>query len=644
MKKQRRCTPQVRISLLSWSVFGAAAFLGQAIDIRQELQAKSIGAALLGVPSEYETGEQPKRFSLLELLQARTRQAKLGHGPILVNRPENGSSHDSHDSETDHKSSSAEAHDGHEDHDHEGKHDDHGAAHDHDEHGSSKQKEQEEHAQSDEHSGDSKDNNHEEHAKSDEHSALSETNPPPPGAGEAHSVAVGLIAAVVLMPIGLSMALMPGLVQELTLKMVDTFISIFLAVLWFNCFTQFLVSFKIAQAFTLAAEILSFGQIVILYIIANIVAYLWKDDDMRVTTFCSCSAHFIAFAGIAATGQAQAATMEYFPDLLDPIAVWAFVGLVGLFLFVMFVSNKVLWRNRCKEYDLMQESIDELELDVVGLVISFLATQSMRVLITGSYPEHFLLLQLGFGGHGGGGGNGHGDESGEEGHSNKRGHHTHHEEWQRWFMFFYALVLCIVTSLAMPRLNALVRGNETMSKFVHVTKVILIMLIAWGFLLWGQWEFYENYFRGDPLFGELVFAFGATFTCLFFLYMMGTMAEANRTPETHQTFSIATTGISLVAAWSWEHCFDTAFDIIGEEYQVGYQGFVPKLVLSIVIPLALLPMYLQHVRPRVREIDVRYHKEHEGHEHGHEHGHEGIGEHGHGHGHSQEAAPAPIEA
>merc|ERR1719215_102438 len=142
-------------------------------------------------------------------------------------------------------------------------------------------------------------------------------------------------------------------------------------------------------------------------------------------------------------------------------------------------------------------------------------------------------------------------------------------------------------------------------------KVVLIMLVAWGFLLWGQWEFYENMFGGHGMFGHMIFAIVATFVCLTTLYCMGIYGPAMTNRQVRETYQIITTGISLVAAWSWEHCFDMAFDIIGEQYEVGLEGLVPKLILSIVVPAALLPTYIHHVRPRVLEIDEAHvHDEH----------------------------------
>lgn len=240
----------------------------------------------------------------------------------------------------------------------------------------------------------------------------------------------------------------------------------------------------------------------------------------------------------------------------------------------------------------MHEAIDELEMDIAGLVLSFAITQVVRTALTGRYPP-LHLVQIAMNAEDGG--------------------HIQHHAWQRWFMLFWSLGLAAFAVVAMPHLSSYAHNHEShwIKRLVHVMKVVLIMLVAWGFLLWGQWEFYENLFQGHGMFGHMIFAIVATFVCLAVLYYLGAYGPAITTREVRETYHIVTTGISLVAAWSWEHCFDMAFDIIGQQYQVGLQGLVPKLVLSIIIPAALLPTYINHVRPRVLEMDEAHvHDEH----------------------------------
>eukprot|EP00930_Biecheleria_cincta_P028690 TRINITY_DN2000_c0_g1_i4.p1 TRINITY_DN2000_c0_g1~~TRINITY_DN2000_c0_g1_i4.p1 ORF type:complete len:721 (-),score=124.44 TRINITY_DN2000_c0_g1_i4:206-2368(-) len=403
----------------------------------------------------------------------------------------------------------------------------------------------------------------------------------------AHAVAVGLIATVLLVPLVLWMALEDGLVAQLTLKMLDTFISIFLAVLWFNCFSQALVTFNVASLFPYAEEVFGLVQVLSLYAISMLVAYLWRDEKKKLITFGACAAHCIAFSGISASGITQAHASEDLADgNMEPVASLIFCLVIIGFILLMSEANSMIWRNKV-DHGKLNHCIDELELDVMGLVGSFLITQSVRHALIGHYPPlgHFFL-QI-------------------DGHAGVASHPAH-EAWQRMFMLGWAVGLTILSAVLLPRLDKL-HGGKMMHKFVHISKVMLIMLVAWGYLLWGQWEFYEVLFHGDLMFGNMVFAVLATLVALAVLYGMANAFGDSLSSEQRETFNMMITGIGLVAAWSWEHCFNLAFNVIGQEYQVGYKGLMPKLFLSIVIPAALLPTYVRHIKTRVIEDEEREH-------------------------------------
>merc|ERR1719162_2178716 len=68
---------------------------------------------------------------------------------------------------------------------------------------------------------------------------------------------------------------------------------------------------------------------------------------------------------------------------------------------------------------------------------------------------------------------------------------------------------------------------------------------------------------------------------------------------------VSITAFALMAAWSWEHCFDMAMDVIGDVYDMGYGGLIPKTTLAILLPVCILPVYVLHVKPWVIAIDER---------------------------------------
>lgn len=107
------------------------------------------------------------------------------------------------------------------------------------------------------------------------------------------------------------------------------------------------------------------------------------------------------------------------------------------------------------------------------------------------------------------------------------------------------------------------------------------------------------------MFGHMLFAVLSTLVCMGVI--LGLTTHHFDTRSARETRKIALTGISLVAAWSWEHCFNMAFDVIGENYQVGHGGILPKAALAILIPAAIFHVYLYHIKPKVIEHEEHVH-------------------------------------
>lgn len=298
---------------------------------------------------------------------------------------------------------------------------------------------------------------------------------------------------------------------------------------------------------------------------------------MRMTTFCSIGGHFVAFAGIMAGGQLQQEISKAAPNHIEPLVSFAFCLCVVLFLVAGSFANWFMWRKQLLNDDL-NEAVNHLETDILGLLVSFLITQSIRHAIDGEYPEmqHHVLLQGQF-----------------------KVSVQIHPQWQCMFMLGWSVALTIVASISLPILDQYKQRSEFTRNLIRFFKVLLIMLVAWGYLLWGQWEFYERLFQGDALFGHMVFAVAATIACLGILYIIASVQSRIVNPRLVETNRITVTGISLVVAWSWEHCFNIAFDVIGQDYNMGEGGLIPKLALAVVIPLVMLPTYVQHIRARV---------------------------------------------
>jgi len=422
----------------------------------------------------------------------------------------------------------------------------------------------------------------------------------------ATATAIGLLFVVVVIPIVIFMALSPGPISDLVLKLVDTSISIFLAVLWFSAFSGVMDSQPVHRLFPFAEEVFVVVQVLVLYTLVMAVAYVWRDKELRLAAFGGCGAHYVAFAGIHATGEVQHEASK-FSDETGHWWTFLVAGASFLILALVFRASHLGWL-RPLEHPKLDEAVEDIELDIIALTCSFAITQALRHALTGRYPEHHAsllqqalapspqvaaagpaALQL----------------AGCDGHRHTPGAmHEVHEAWQRWFMLIWSLGLTAVAAVCLKYINAIGEyGGRYARKAAHLTRAMLVMCIAWGYLLWGEWVFNEVLFVGEPVVALMSFAVLTTLISLALISGLAQMDVGLR--PVRQTVSISVTGASLVAAWSWERCFDAALDIIGERYQVGYGGLVPKVALAFSIPLAILPVYVTYIKPRVMEAERR---------------------------------------
>lgn len=238
----------------------------------------------------------------------------------------------------------------------------------------------------------------------------------------------------------------------------------------------------------------------------------------------------------------------------------------------------------------MHHAIEELELDIIGLVLSFAIMQALRHVLTGHYPAqaHLLLQSAG----------------GSDCIINGLEHHHQHTASQRGLMLLASVVLTLLAFLSLRFLEDFKGRGYWVNKGIHVVQVVLVMCVAWGYLLWGEWQFYETFFRGDKMFGKMVFAVIATTASLLIILSLA-YATHERFSSARGYAKIVVMAVSLVAAWSWEHCFHTAIDVLAEQYQVGYGGLVPKIVIAFAVPVIILPGYIIFMKPIVVEVDER---------------------------------------
>lgn len=402
---------------------------------------------------------------------------------------------------------------------------------------------------------------------------------------EASAVAFVLITFAILIPIVSYMALQNGEISHLTLQLLDYFVTLLIAMLYFQVLSDFLRLPMVQNAFPrvirpYAEEIVAAAHGFVMYVIFLLVVYKNRNNGTRVMILAGCFAHYVAFAGIAAGQMNQHkagsfAPLEYRP-LVSFLVVAAVVVLFGL---VSVITQRCVANT--KENEQFKNAVDHMELDIAGLVLSYMTMQAIRHTLTGRYPaKAHMLIQ-------------------------SSSPHFVHTGSQRMFMLCFSVVLTVIAALVLTwvaRSSERILWDESFvgrwkRKIIQVSRMWLVMCVSWGYLLWGEWEFYEQLFYEHGMFGQVLFASIVTVVALFTLWGLSELSMESRTVHTAKRLTLL--GVSLAMAWSWEHCFSFALEVLGDKYEVGYGGLVPKTIIAIVVPLSIAPVYLQFLHPSV---------------------------------------------
>eukprot|EP00930_Biecheleria_cincta_P011155 TRINITY_DN11371_c0_g1_i2.p1 TRINITY_DN11371_c0_g1~~TRINITY_DN11371_c0_g1_i2.p1 ORF type:complete len:268 (-),score=48.05 TRINITY_DN11371_c0_g1_i2:10-813(-) len=172
--------------------------------------------------------------------------------------------------------------------------------------------------------------------------------------------------------------------------------------------------------------------------------------------------------------------------------------------------------------------------------------------------------------------------------------------------------LMVVSYVGFPKIHRVLGSHAQ----VHFVKTSFLMLLAWSYLLVAHVLFHHFAAHRGKMFMQESFSIATTFLALMVLLLIHKVevSTGGWRGDALETRNIAITAIALTAAWSWEHCFKEAFEIVGQRYQVGYKGLVPKTVLAILLPMFMLPPYVSYIKVAVIENDKAAHRGHHGHD------------------------------
>jgi hypothetical protein len=390
-----------------------------------------------------------------------------------------------------------------------------------------------------------------------------------------------MMSGILFTPVVIEFATGKGIRAKLTMRMLEAFITIFVAVMWFSSFDKFLHVANLEGHHVVLAGVLN---VCFLFLLATIVSWGFRRSDVALAIFLACGAHFVGFSACHLAGHVH---MHTFPGHEQ---AWLFllitIGSAACLCLALYGFRKVMGYAKHRNYE---EKYADFENDVIALTISYSAAQVVKFLAVGEV-DHFnnehkhesggeKLLQLS-------------REEGEESHS----------VTQRLIMFGFAIV-SLGLSMVVP--EAKESASWFTKKALDVTQSALMMCGAWGFLLAFHWEFYEVVFPdvGEEsdfaVFAAVVFAVAATALALATIQVLS-LAGVKSHSVVARSLPIA---VALAAAFAWEEAFDLGVEVMVERYQFfpESEGLGVNLVLAVASALTLVPMYAKHIKPQLLE-------------------------------------------
>jgi len=447
-----------------------------------------------------------------------------------------------------------------------------------------------------------------------------------------HAMAIGMLAAATIIPLIAQFLLYGGIRTMLTWRLLDTFTAVFLAVLWFNAFGT--IVHAIVNPYHPSPHIMaliSCGEFLLLYLLVLAFGFWFKKNKLISGAFICCGTHYVSFAGVSSTGHGHYFVYQWLKDIFP--MHWGTIIYIAFICILLILSvaisryfrnmrqQDILKRLEASEDEIehLENHLEQLDIEIGALVFSYLTIQTFRLFLTGRYPPlHFLQTDHPIGHNRGANRLPSSEElaaraEGEHGHDHEH-HHFIHTQAETNIMLFTGIGLIIITAIFLRSLHS--KNQQYLSSHSkHFIRLTLVMLIAWCFLLWGQWQWVDRMFSGDELFGLLAFALLCTVVSLIALQIFSWVyrfhsvkgQEEEWMRDCRRAMKLAVSGMSLVAAWSWEHAFDMALDVFGEMNDMGYGGLIPKTVLAVLIPPIVFPVYLAIIRPKA-ELDIEHFK------------------------------------
>lgn len=290
--------------------------------------------------------------------------------------------------------------------------------------------------------------------------------------------------------------------------------------------------------------------------------------------------HVVAFAAIESFGTFQ--QLQPFSDTPSmsfcAVAVSAF-GIFGLCCAFTELrdSKKDVWVG--PGWERWFENATEAENDIAGLSIGLLLSQAIKFRITGT------LAPI------------HGAPHGKSQH-------------EVFALFASSAALCVLIALSRQWLKNIKRRNaeSRMKRFVQVLQGVVSMTSGWCFLFWGQWLFWSNVkqtVEGEKMTARMIMSLSFSFLGFFLIIVLDFLADKGHAEK--ETLATLTLTVALVIGLSWEACFSTAVEAVGQVW--GDYGPYVDSGLSLLLCLIVVPAWAMFILTKGKELDFSENEE-----------------------------------
>jgi len=373
--------------------------------------------------------------------------------------------------------------------------------------------------------------------------------------------AISFFAQIALLAVVFAMAsAQDQTVKNYTWFLIDQVTAIFLAVMYFNAFDSLLDFHGLGVQSKVWCSILH--AIVMLAIVLG-AAIALKKQQVALAILCGAGAHIVSFSSIHAAAGAQNSLVGMSYTFTMCIFGLGVLGLAfGIIGYLVYTSKK---RLNLTEDDAFMDKTDDLENDFGAMAFSVVFTMFMRFVLTGHHPV---------------------DDDTDFDHTRN----------QRTAMFFYAIACLIVAGFVVnfcSKKAADPSASYTVKRVMGFITSVATMNVAWAWLYWGEWQFFEALYPGEAIKGRVMFAIVVSLVGALGIVGLSKIKRDTK-PGAKSEKKVALVALSLLIAWSWELCFDAAVETMceGVAHPVWW-----KVGTTLTLAAIIVPVYAIYMKP-----------------------------------------------